>query len=294
MNPTLERRREINSQYTYTHYTRPTTCPPLVLAPKTASAVKQSDCNGVIAKFEGTAIVKRPTFRIKEMRQEIRDARDRLQRVKNGYPLEQIVKPCETEYPVEEPEVVEFHTPRRKRARRGRPAVYVYAREMVEKNSVAEIQNEFNVLRYLLNEEDRKRNNAVIGDINRRNRRRHYALAKEYEDVERHGMGTARLRAKRAAQMSALKEKREDDWWRDFVESLPHEMRVMHWLSVIGRPPKLDEATVRGIYREAATTRSDYRLCKELLEKANGYGHFLPDYKLMMIFESVEKHLDRA
>ena len=48
------------------------------------------------------------------------------------------------------------------------------------------------------------------------------------------------------------------------------------------------------VYSETATPRSDYRLYKELLEKANGHCHFVQDYKLMMIFESVEKHLDRA
>lgn len=293
MNPALERRREISSQYTYTHYTRPTACPPVLLTPKMTVPAKQNDFNAVIAKFEGTAIVKRPKFRVKEMRQELRDAKDRLQRVKNGYPLERIVKPCGTVYPVEEPEVVEFRTPRRKRVRRDKAAVYVYSDETFAKHSVAEIQNEFNIFRYQLNEDDRRRNNVMIGDINRRNRRRHYALAQEYQDVERYGMGTARMRAKRAAQMSALKEKREDEWWTDFIESLPQEMRIMHWVSVLGKPKTLDEITVRTLYREAATTRTDYLLFKELLERANGFGHFLPDYKLMLIFESVEKHLHR-
>lgn len=275
----LERRKELQKQYTFGWYTHPPKLKPRV------PPVKSVDYGKIMTEYDGTTIVTRPQIRIKAIRQEVKESCQRLQRIKNGYSLQKTLeKSAIREYEIEEPQVLRMDSPRLNFRKTSKNWVHVYPDVTMEKNTASDIQNEVNMMIHSIHEEDRLRNNHLVSEINRRNRRRQHAITKQYNEIERYGMDECRIRARRDATMSVLKERREEPWWSDFVASLPSDPTTISCLRELTR----HDFTVHGVKLACANTAHFTRM-KQILEIANDTGQFMPRFKLFEIFQKTEK-----
>jgi hypothetical protein len=244
-----------------------------------------------LAQVEGATIISRPTKRIKELRRELKESNARLQSVKNGRPLGRAIDPSPNSYELEEPRSLQFNSPDFFFPPK---AEYLYPRGAVARNSAAAIRNEFNFLRHAINEDDRKRNNKLITDMNRRNRRRPYAIAQQFADFGRYGIEEARRRAERADRLSALKEKRNEDWWVAFVVECGEALDDLRFLQMIADAKSFGESAVRAMYTKAVRKRRDSKMMRQLLERVNQVALFLPDFRMKRILDTVEEKVGKV
>jgi hypothetical protein len=287
----VARRRELHHQYTYHFYNRPPPLDPIVFtAPTRATGMSISPAvDALVAQFGGATIVSRPTKRIKEIRQELKESNARLRSVKNGYALADVVTGSREFYALEEPKIVSPTNPDTLSCK----AEYVYPQKVIEKNTVGEIRNEFNLFRHFINEDDRIRNNSMMRDFNRKKRRRRYAMAQEYDDFRRYGREEAHRRAQRADAVSALKETRNEEWWPRFVMDCANQFKDLSPLSLMAKAMTFDEFTIPQIYRRAMTRGYNQEVVRAMIEHANEVAGLLSDGHLKVILDAEEKKVIR-
>jgi hypothetical protein len=283
----LVRRREVNRLYTYGRYTRPPPLSPRVLIPPatTTGWTHSPDLNALVAQFDGATVLSRPCRRTREVRQEIRESSALLQSVKNGYPLDHVIRAPPPDFPIEERRGIHVTGPDTFSLK----AEYAYPPGAIARDCAADIRNEVNWLRHSINEEDRERNNSMITDMNRRRRRRRYAIIHEFDDYRRFGREEAHLRALRREQLSALREQRAEDWWPVFVREAGENGSDVGIVRLFADTKEFDEHGIERLYRKAIGTYRNYESVRELIDHANELAQFLPPYKLHMILDKVER-----
>jgi light-regulated signal transduction histidine kinase (bacteriophytochrome) len=247
----------------------------------------------IVSKFAGTQIVVRPTDRLKEIKQEVRESNQRLQSVKSGRPIDHCLQAPFSLCEVEDAPYLELSYSNSLNPLFSTKADYVYPPGAVPRDSAADIQNEFNILRHCINEEDMQRNNRLMKEINHRNRRRHYAMPKQYKDFRRNGIKASAKRAQRESQLSALKTERCEPWWPAFVEDRGKIGENLEILERIAKIQTFAEPDMRNVYRGALLKGRGAPQLREYLERANEMGNFLPDWELSSLFDRLEENAPR-
>ncbi|OHT01322.1 hypothetical protein TRFO_31865 [Tritrichomonas foetus] len=303
-NDKLNKRRSLKDLYTFHHVgglaedriesrriAEAAQIPPLTI---------KSDIKTKLKQLEHTEILTAPRFDPYELHKELQASSIRLLKIRNGMPLSQVVhEPGPTYQPL---------TPRRVNYADNKqilfpPREYVvpnlqrksqYVLPPSEDESPAtKAQNQLLRFKNQIYEADRKRFNANLEELNRRNRRRPHALSQQYEDYVKYGLKESQRRAERAACLSALKERRQEAWWPDFVNEFPKDgksKRDLEYLEMLASVPTFNEETIFNLYTEAISKYKNAEPFKELLEKINQIGKYVQDYKLMMIVKKVESN----
>lgn len=300
MHETLDERLRIRYEMMQTYTYTPNSPPPglqSARSPRRFNPNTNIDPSNVVKEFEGTMILSEPKDTINIYREELKEAQLRVQCVKNGIPLAKVVKIGRKYHPLQSPMYVDFTKTEPVTASKlypqcQRPNIYVFPSKALPINTAASIKNGLNFMHNFQNEENLERQNRFIDDLNERNRRREYSLVKEYKDYCKHGLDEARRRARRSATLSNLKVRRDESWWYDFVSSIKKNGKNDYVLKVIDQLSQIDgfdELNIQAFYGRAKDKTKSTSLLRKMFEKANEFGHFLPEYKLKMILDKVDK-----
>ncbi|OHT07923.1 hypothetical protein TRFO_05037 [Tritrichomonas foetus] len=330
--PILRKRQEITEKYTYSFHTLPTAPPPPPVSPRRKKQIIPKNTNfkdvgKIVNEIEGTTILTYPHNPIKDLRKEVQDSNARLLYVKTGHPLSMMKyerpEKCQfqqtktirlqdrlPETPSKSPtlkspknspskftsnssnqKVSPSKSPIR-RSPRVNSIVYVYPENPISDSPASTIQNEFNLFRHKINEVNRQRYNTLAYDLNLRNRRRDQEMSQMYEDMKKYGIEQTLQNVKRARQYSSLKDKREEYWWFDFIESIPEELRNRRTLRMINEMseiPFFDEENIKNFLYRNSNTPSNEKLCHKLIILANEEGNFIDESRMEMVFYLVDK-----
>jgi hypothetical protein len=175
-----------------------------------------------------------------------------------------------------------------------KPAQFVFPSAVFAGDPTALTQNELNRFKHSIHEADRQRFNETIEDLNRRNRRRPFALHRQFEDFNKFGMPEAKRRAQRSARLSVLKEKRNDSWWPEFIGEFRQDGKSnteLWQLDLLTRVPEFTQESIAWLYREALTAHKAGKKFKEMLKRINDLSEAVEPYKLIMIFKEVEEQV---
>jgi hypothetical protein len=107
-------------------------------------------------------------------------------------------------------------------------------------------------------------------------------------------MDEARRRARRSAQLSALREKRSEPWWREFIAEFRQDGKSATelWnLDLLTRVPEFTQESIAWLYREALKRQTNGLAFKEMLTRVNELSGAVEPYKLLMIFKEVEEQV---
>lgn len=247
----------------------------------------ESDVMDKIYQIKNTAIVRRPRPVYKLLRNEIKEANMRIQKIKNGYPLVEAIHTDFKDHQYDSnPQIT---APRQN----GIPITThpeYYFPDGVGGNSLGDkAYNQLEGLKYRIFEEDRARINNDIAELNLRNRRREKALKEEYQVYVNHGLTEARLFSKRSARLSSLKTQKVEGWWAQFLSSFnpqtvtPEEIKG---IEIISKTP-LNEPSLYDLACSIKGSPNKILTMKKLLLKANEIGKFSSSYWISETFKCI-------
>lgn len=260
-----------------------------------------TDVSRIVNNLQQTIVLSQPKPRFDELRKELKKSAIRVQRIKNGASLSTVFSDSSSSYQIQEPKSVAFidedkaiHEPKEYIV----PGVvvspdFVMPRSAVEQSFISPSQNEFNRLKNEIFEEDRLHYNQTIQEINLYTRRLPYAIPQTFKDYQKYGLREAQRRAKRAAVLSALKIKRTEAWWSEFVadisasgKSFPNDILV-EFASL----SQYNSDSFSRFYIKTVRKYKKPKTIRYLLQKANFHGKFMEDYFLAMILEKADMKL---
>lgn len=262
-----------------------------------------TDVNQMISELEETIVLKRPRMEPIELRKELKASSARLQKIKNGTALSQVVRQPSIIYPLQKARKVGFMEERDAiRAPRGyvvpqvpRPPEFVLPSDLCA-DPVSITHNEFNKFKNQIYEEDRMKLNQVIEDLNRRNKRREKNMCEEYEDMMKFGLREARRRAQRAGRLSELRTRRTERWWSEFVSEYKKDGKNpmdLVFLDLLSSVSEFNGTTIGGVYREGLVKHRSYaKKLKDMILRINELGRIVEPYKLNMIFKEIEGQVE--
>jgi hypothetical protein len=261
-----------------------------------------TDVATMINQLQHTVVIHPPRLSYTEMDRELHASSARLLQIQSGKRLSKVYQTSSQPYPLQSVQRVGFmeemdaiRAPREYVVPQvPRPAQFVFPDAVVSGDPATLTQNELNRFKHSIHEADRERFNESIEDLNRRNRRRSFAIQQQFEDFTKYGMPEARRRAQRSARLSALKEKRSEPWWAQFVGEFRSDGKSeaeLWYLDLLTRVPEFTEESMKWLYREALTHRKNGRKFKEMLTRVNELSGALESYKLVMICKAVEEQV---
>lgn len=311
--PVLRKRKEITEKYSYTQYTLPSApdLPPITprrriqLIPKSHTIRNVGD---KVNELEKTTILTRPRDPIKDLRREVRKSDERLLFVKSGHSLnhlninsdysynDEIQQPQPQPQPKNLKDKVLEDNSKSHRFPGENSNVYVYRSKEIFTGPASEIQNELNLMKYNINEVNRKRYNKFVKESNIRNQRRPFALQQMNEDIEKYGIEESIARARRDRQYNSLKLKKDEIWWDEFIDSIPEELRQKKTIKFINDFANIhfyNEANITKFVFEFSKTTKLHNICYTLMFLANKAGSFLDEDRLEFIFYKAEKRREK-
>lgn len=260
----------------------------------------KTDVTQMIHDLEDTIQLTKPRMGNAEMHIEMQAASARLLRIKNGASIYAVAKDASPKYPLIQEKRVAFMT-EREAIRPSRTYVvpqvprqpeFVLPRTLARRNpEINQKQNDFNAFKHRIFEEERSKQNAAIEELNRRNRRRPYALCKQYEDSVKYGLEESHRRAVRAARLSELREKRKESWWPQFLNEIPEGGRSpldIVYIDMLSNVTEFKESEIRRVYLQAFNKFHNVKKFQDMINRANEIGNFLEPYKLSMIYKEIE------
>ena len=133
-----------------------------------------------------------------------------------------------------------------------------------------------------MNETERKKNNEILEEINRRNMRREKSMRIKYQTYLKKGMKAATREARRQEALSVLKTKRREEWWPEYIESFKQEEHDPLELKILNELLKtsFDEPGIMTFLNTCEVENWPPWLYKQMLRTANDYGKFMPPIKL--------------
>lgn len=262
-----------------------------------------SDVKTKIRQIEQTEVLSPPRFDRIEFRKELQASSKRLLKIQNGMPLSVVTREDpHPPYQALSPRRVhiasqrEILFPPRGYVAPGitKKSEYVLPNLPGYEESLAErAQNQLVRFKNKIYEAERQKFNETFEVLNRRNKRRPQALMQQYEDYVKHGLKESQRRADRAEQLSILKEKRDESWWPEVVDSFPKEGRSKRDLEILelfaAAPKEFNEKTIGNLYREALERFKDASRVKQILSHINELCNYVKDYRLLMVFKAAER-----
>jgi hypothetical protein len=261
-----------------------------------------TDVSTMISQLEKTVVLRQPRLDPLEMNQELQASAARLLHVQSGQTLSKATQAPAVVYPIQRVSHVAFMDEREAiRPPRTyvvpqvpRPADFVFPDAVVAGDPSAQRENELNKFSDRIYEEDRERFNATIMDLNRRNRRRPYALGQQFEDFVHFGMDEARRRAQRSGRLSEMKELREEEWWSGFVGEFTKDGRAtmdLVLLEMFTKVKEFNEEAIARIYKEALVKYRAGKRCRGMLTRANELAGVLEPHRLGRLFDDVDRRV---
>jgi hypothetical protein len=258
-----------------------------------------TDVATMLSQLERSVVLRPPRLVFREVDRELQAAANRVLQIQSGKTISKVCQTAKPPYPLQHLHRVEFMAEREAISPpRGyvvpqvpRPAQFVFPSAVVAGDPAALTQNELNRFRHSIHEADRQRLNETIEDLNRRNRRRPFAIRRQFEDFNRLGMPEAKRRAQRSARLSVLKEKRTETWWDEFIGEFRQDGRSnteLWQLDLLTRVPEFTKESFAWLYREELARRKAGKKFKAMLRRVNELSGALEPYKLRMIFKEVE------
>jgi hypothetical protein len=261
----------------------------------------RTDVATMIGQLEKTVVLRRPRLDPLEMNRELRASSARLPHVQSGQALSKAAQAPAPVYPIQRASHVAFmdegEAIRPPRAyvvpQVPRPADFVFPDAVVAGDPSGLRDNELNKFRNRIYEEDRDRFNATVMDLNRRNRRRAYAVAQQFEDFVHFGMDEAAAGAAQG-RLSEMKEMREEEWWRGFVGEFTKDGRAtmdLVLLDLFTSVKEFNEEMLARIYKEAIVRYRAGKQCREMLVRVNELAGVLEPHRLGRLFDDVDKRV---
>ncbi|EAY15922.1 hypothetical protein TVAG_165500 [Trichomonas vaginalis G3] len=300
----LSARRSLDATYTYKY--REGKVPTPVLSRRRQAALKiptlsvETDINAKIKSAEDILRVRPPKPVQHYILKEIRDADRRIRRVKAGIPINKVFSERTDPIPLQKVPKTEFLTEEQAIrpftsyiAPQMEPRLHLYNVHPPDTTTIGDLaSNEIEGILYRINEEDRLRDNEIVSSINRRSARRHKNMKVQYENSLKYGMEEAQIRARRSAALSALKERRTESWWQDFINDFPSEdvnpeqLKILRYLS----KAQFTEPGIVEFLQLADDKRWLPLYYKPILRAANEHGHFLPELRLGILLKTTQDH----
>lgn len=262
-----------------------------------------SDVKTKIRQIEQTEILSPPKFDRIEFRKELQASSKRLLKIQNGMPLSAVTREDQVRsYQPLSPRRVHMASQKEilfpprgyvapgitKKSEYVLPNIPGYEESLAEK-----AQNQLVRFKNKIYEAERQKFNETFEVLNRRNKRRPQALMQQYEDYVKYGLKESQRRADRAEQLCILKEKRDEPWWPEIVDSFPKEGRSKRDLEILellaSAPKEFNEKTIGNVYREALERFKDASTVKQIYLHINEECHYVKDYRLLMVFKSAER-----
>lgn len=300
----LSARRSNDMKYTYNY--REGKIPSPVLSRRKAAELTvpaltiETDVNTKIKNVENILRVRSPRPVQHHVLKEIRDSEKRIKRVRAGISINKVF--AETSEPIplqtvpksnfmsEEESIRPFTS---YIAPQTEPRPHLYNVHPPATASVGDrAANSVEGILYQITEDDRKRDNEIITNINRRNARRFKNIKAQYDNSLKYGMEEAQKRARRGAALSALKEKRTEYWWADFINEFPvgdvspEQLVILKHLS---KATFTEPGIIAFIQEADARNWSNYYL-RIIMKAANDHGHFMNPIRLGMLLKSGQEH----
>ena len=237
-----------------------------------------------------TVIVKPPKQIYSYYRREIKESQLRIKKIKNGIPIFQAIKSNQLEIPIQEPITIN----QRPNLKKGYSIPntekndFYFPKDIIGKSKGDQILNELEGLKYNIYEEDRERINIEIRNINRRNKRREKALKEQFELTLKFGFNESRKICQRSAQLSSLKDRKNEEWWPKFIEQYSsnnlskEEFRILNLLS---KTP-LNEDSLLELANKEKNIGNNIEIFKKIILKANEIGKFTNNLWLTMTFRN--------
>lgn len=305
----LEARRKVSDSFSFCCTKEPTG---RIMSPRQRKMQQipiltiHTDVTAMINDLGNTTVLRRPRMDQSELHKELQAASARLQKIKNGYPLSRVLHQPAIIYPLQHARKVAFMD-EREAIKPPRtyvvpqvpgPSEFVLPDDIVNNDRVAITHNEFNKFKNQIYEDDRRRYNETVEDLNRRNRRREKSLSTEYEDLIKYGLREARRRAQRSGRLSELRARRTEEWWGQFVSEFKAEGRSpmdLVFIDMLADVSSFNEQTLGSVYREGLMKhKSVAPKLKEMIQRINDLGNVVEQYRLLMMFRNVEAqvHMD--
>ena len=300
----LKRRRKLRDTYTYSQFHR---LEEDVVEPKNVISARKypaltikSDVAQKLRQLEKTEVLSQPRYEAVELHKEIQRSSLRILKIRNGAPLSQVIREPGQQYDHLTPRRVnvaernEILHPRREYNAPGlrRKSEFVLPPGMKEDTPAMKAMNQIQYLKNQIYEADRMRLNAMLDEINLRNRRRPYALSQQYEDYVKYGLEESQRLAERSGKLSSLRKKRNEKWWQDLINQIPRVSKSkteIQYLDMLANVPFFDEFNFSRLYSQAIEKFKDPKPFRDLLLHINKEGGYLPDYKINMVFKAVDK-----
>ena len=280
----LAQREQLRKAYTF-HEGNPKAIPkPQQRNPITTLTIN-TDVSKVLRDLEQTVVLTRPRNRVAEFHNEIIKSRLRVQRVKNGASLSTVFSDEPTVYQLQESPRVAFLDEQQALQDQqdyivpGVPKEPEFVLPRTAKNygfsSPSKI--EFNQVTNNIYEKDRQRYNETMKEINLYNRRLSYSISQQYSDYQKYGLQEAQRRARRSERLSALKEKRTENWWPQIVKEISisgKSLCEIQFLNEFAALEAIDSDSVLNLYQKYAAKYKYTKKLQQIIRKINECHHF--------------------
>ena len=265
-----------------------------VFKKKTEETAYYPDIDQVLYRLHYDEALRKPRINDKPYKNELRESTRRLERVKRGVPIANVIKEEKKQYPLIQGNY-KYKGVGKTITKLSTPPNFSAAKRVdfimpIQEDPPAILQQRINAseqtilrLKKIISNSDEMTvmyHNEMIEFLNHASERRHRAMKKFCDDAAKNGFEKAHRRAVRAAQKSRLRVLTHYPWWEEFLDfafKKPVGKNEEHLIEVLSRAEKITATVFIGILQDVRMHVKHNKRCLELLSWINKKAHIVDD-----------------
>ena len=266
-----------------------------VFKKKTEETAFSPDIDQVLYKLHYDEALRKPRFRDNAYKNELRESTRRLERVRMGAPIANVIKEEDKKkYPLIQGNY-KYKGVGKTITKLATPQKFSNARKIdfimpIQEDPPPKLQSKINSseqtilrLKKIISNSDEmtvRYHNEMIEFLNHASERRHRAMKEFCNDAAQNGFKKAHRRAVRAAQKSRLRVLSNYPWWQDFLDfafQKPVGKNEEHLIQVLSRAESITATLFIRMLQDVRMHVKHNKRCLELLSWINKRAHIVDD-----------------